>query len=494
MSSYNKNIPFEKRAFSFENRILFICLLLSGLIFLIDLSIPLGVAAGVPYIAVISLSFRLKNTTGPILFSLLSSILIILGYFSSQKLGIEWMVLTNRALAIFVIWNTFFLGEKLKNTKSKLNESISRFHLLTEQSAIMMWQADKAGQWTFISKGWTTFTGNQPIDQLNTLWKNSIHAEDRDITAYTYNKLINDATAFQISIRLKHRSNEYRWITLQGNVCYSTKGELTGYLGTAIDIHDQKVTELLLEEARQKYYHQEKMVTLGTLTSGILHEIGNPLASIVGLLNEINEILKSEQLSKNDKEQMSEYLFMAFNELNRLTRISQDVSSFSNLTPNNEDLIDINELISKTCRLMMHDERMWQIELKIDLEPKIPALKLTHDHLIQVLQNIIGNSIDALVDKKTDALITVYSTLHRDSIVLSISDNGIGMSSDIQSQAKQEFFTTKARGTGLGLSICSSLINKLNGSMEINSIEGEGTKISIILPLESNSNIKNLSE
>lgn len=466
-----------------DRSIIFFCLLLCGVFFAIDLSIPLGVAAGVSYIIVILLSLKIRRNKPTIFFALLCITLTVLGYFLSDELGIQWMVIANRSLAIFVILVTAFLGLRVKKTQSKLDDSIARFHLLTEQSSIMMWQANNNGQWTFVSNGWVNFTGKNVGQELNLGWLQNIHPEERDLVEYTYNKLIENALPFQLSCRLKNHENNYNWVTLQGNSCYSNQGELTGFLGTAIDINDSKETELLLEEARQKYYHQEKMASLGTLASGILHEIGNPLASISGLLNEIQEVIKSKQVAETEKDVLDNFFTMISAELNRLTRISQDVSNFSNMPSTIGSFTDLNDIIERTCRLVLHDERMWQIDLQLELDRSIPAIQLANDRFIQVLQNLISNAMDSFEHSTENATVTITSTTKSNHIAVSVKDNGKGMSSKILAQAGQEFFTTKSKGTGLGLSICYSLINKMNGQLDITSTEGQGSEFIITLPI-----------
>ncbi len=157
----------------------------------------------------------------------------------------------------------------------------------------------------------------------------------------------------------------------------------------------------------------------------------------------IQVIFKSEQLDKNERETIDNYLSMAFSELNRLTTLSQNVSRFSNMTSDDDSLIDLNDIIERTCHLMLHDERMWKVALNVQLDKSIPAIKLVNDRFIQVLQNLIGNAIDACEDHQEGAKITVSSTIKGNNIIVCIADNGHGMSPQTLSQAGREFFTTK---------------------------------------------------
>ncbi len=466
----------------YEAQAVFFCLLLSSIVFLVDLYTPLGIASGVLYITVVLFSLRLKNDKSPIFFGVLVSVLTVLGYYFSEKLGIEWMVLANRALALFVIWVTVILGTKIKQTKTKLRKSQQRFQELTEQSPTMLWQAGINGDWIFVSNGWLNFVGGEDSQHLGTKWLSVIHPEDHDIVAKSYQNLIDGAESFQVICRLKSDSG-YKWVSLQGNVCYSSHHEVSGFLGTAIDINDNKEMELRLEETTVRYYQQDKMAALGSLASGILHEIGNPLAGIIGLLNEIQQELKTHKLTDPVRSTLNGYLAMIFDELNRLTRISQDVSNFSNMSSSDDCLVDLNDITRRTCRLILHDERMWNIKLNLDLDTNIPAVVLASDHYVQVLQNLISNSMDACLSKSGEAKIEVVTTIEDELVAICVSDNGVGMSQETLALAGEEFYTTKAKGTGLGLPICYSLIQKMSGEMQISSKVGQGTQITMYFPV-----------
>lgn len=463
---------------------LLICLVLSTIIFIFDLNIQLGVAAGVPYVVVILISLLLSRLYFTLLFGILTSLLVLLGYYLSEGGGIEWMVQANRGLAIFVIWLTVILGVQLKNSKSILHENIQHFQLLVEQSSAMMWQSEVDGNWIFVSKGWLDFTGKTSEDELAKGWINSVHPDDKNRVIATFEKLIVEKNAFQLECRLKHNDEQYHLVTLNSSPCYSRSGTLTGFIGTGLDIDQQKRTALLLEETRQKYYMREKLASIGTLASGMLHEIGNPLASILGLLNEI-EIINQKQTNSKDKTTIDKYLSMVVDELNRLTRISQDLSNFTSIERGEHQLTDLNALVERTCRLIDHDERMWQsnLVLEVNLAKDIPAVYLSTDQFIQLLQNIISNAIDACEQKK-EAVINISSTDKGDHILLTIKDNGCGMSAGALAQVGQEFYTTKIKGTGLGLSICYSLVKQMEGTLTIKSTEGQGSEITITLPVK----------
>lgn len=261
------------------------------------------------------------------------------------------------------------------------------------------------------------------------------------------------------------------------------EADRAGYIGTIRDISERKRAESELEETRQKYFHQEKMAAIGTLAAGIVHEIGNPIAAISGL---IHGMCDDEDNTSLDEENRSN-LAMVLDHVGRLINITRDVSEFSNPHADEVQLLDLNNLIGKTCRLMRHDKRLTGVEIRLDLDQQLPAVFGIGDHLVQIFMNLIINAADAVgeVDGRKP-LIEVSTQLIDDKILINVKDNGSGMTAETLERATEAFYTTKTtgKGTGLGLSLCHSIISAHNGSMKIDSILGEGTEIKVFIPYE----------
>tara|TARA_R110002167_G_scaffold98718_3_gene259362 strand:- start:14421 stop:16373 length:1953 start_codon:yes stop_codon:yes gene_type:complete len=269
-----------------------------------------------------------------------------------------------------------------------------------------------------------------------------------------------------------------------------TEAQVTGepiFIGTIRDISDQELAEKALSEARQKYYHQEKMAAIGFLSAGLVHEIGNPIAAISGLLNGICDP-GTEHLHCNAK--ANQQLRMVQEQVQRIINITRDVSEFATPQSQGPELQDLNNLIGRTCRLMRHDQRFTELDLRLELDNQLPAIYAVGDHLIQVLMNLLVNAVDAVAERSavTDqrGQIFVSTGVEADRLWFEIYDNGCGMDAEVLSHAKEAFYTTKpvGQGTGLGLSLCQSLLSKQGGEMTIRSVSGEGTWIRVWLPTQ----------
>ncbi|MEH6824745.1 MAG: ATP-binding protein [Motiliproteus sp.] len=266
-------------------------------------------------------------------------------------------------------------------------------------------------------------------------------------------------------------------------VTRSDHGGQQRYIISFRDLSAQVRAEKELEESRQKLLHQEKMVAIGSLSAGIVHEIGNPIAAIDGLLKEIcSDTNNGVELAPEVRADLE----LIQQQTQRLININRDVSEFSSPQGDAKQLIDFNSLVGRTCRLMRYDARMKEVQLRLDLDPALPAVVIYGDQLIQVLMNLISNAADAVNRcREFDGEIVAGTQLDGERIILSVEDNGTGMDPETAEHALDAFFTTKApgEGTGLGLSICHSIVALHGGEIEIETALGRGTCVRVLLPV-----------
>ncbi len=255
------------------------------------------------------------------------------------------------------------------------------------------------------------------------------------------------------------------------------------YIISIRDLSAQKLAELTLAESRRKLQHQEKMAAIGSLSAGIVHEIGNPIAAIDGLLEGIcHDESPGCQLTAAVRADLD----LIRQQTQRLIKINRDVSEFSSPQGQVRELLDFNNLVGRTCRLMRYDQRLKNAQLRLDLDPSLPAITLYGDQLIQVLMNLITNAADAVnscPDREGEILVSTRCESR--GISLSVQDNGAGMDPETVQHALDAFYTTKGagKGTGLGLSICNSIVQLHGGEIDIQSDVGQGCLICIKLPL-----------
>lgn len=255
-------------------------------------------------------------------------------------------------------------------------------------------------------------------------------------------------------------------------------GELMQAINQMAGALDEREKELVV--ARQKFFHQEKMAAVGALAAGVAHEIGNPIAAMSGVLQ---EMLNTRPPEYNDPPAGNK-LTMLQTHIHRLSAITREISEFAAPQPVERQLLDLNSLVRTTSGLMSYDKRMHKVNLQLNLDSQLPAIYGVADQLTQVIMNLLINAADALESVKDRALeIVVHTEVLNGSVQLSVKDNGSGMNQETLNRVFEAFFTTKRRGTGLGLSLCYSIINGHNGIIEIDSTLNEGTRVLVTLPL-----------
>ena len=247
-----------------------------------------------------------------------------------------------------------------------------------------------------------------------------------------------------------------------------------GYVVILEDITEKKKME-------EKLLQTSKLASIGKLTAGISHEIGNPLASISSLVQELRSL---ELISGNDVEFTMDALKTINSHLERIAKIVRSLGDFARISSAEKTVSNISDILDRTINLVKYDKRFKHIKLETDIGD-IPLLKVNPDKMQQVFLNLILNALDAMPDGGRLHI----SMERRDSTVeVAFSDSGAGIDKSVQDRVFDPFFTTKTpgKGTGLGLSICYGIIREHNGIITVKSRKGEGTTFLIKLPVENN--------
>ena len=247
-------------------------------------------------------------------------------------------------------------------------------------------------------------------------------------------------------------------------------------MATALDEQERE-----LNIARQKFFHREKMAAVGALAAGVAHEIGNPIAAMSGVLQEMVD----EQESGQTQAAAGNKLTILQTQIQRLSAITREISGFSAIQPMERQLLDLNALVRTTSGLMGYDKRMNRVSLRLDLDSQLPAIYGVADQLTQVIMNLLINAADALsTSAEGTREIALRSELSGNQVCFTVTDNGEGMDQETLNRAFEAFYTTKkSKGTGLGLSLCYSIITGHGGTIEIDSSPSQGTQVRIFLPV-----------
>ncbi len=240
-----------------------------------------------------------------------------------------------------------------------------------------------------------------------------------------------------------------------------------------------------LEQKQEELIQSKKMASIGTFSSGIAHEINNPLNNI-----SLSTDTLLEEFDSLEKDETKEILDDIMEQTERASKIVKNLLDFSRAQSSDTQALYIDFILHKTTSLIENELRIHKIALKKEIADMMPQINGDLQKLQQVFLNLIINAEQAIGDYGT---ITVKAEAVDDKFVrIDIIDNGPGISQENLELIFDPFFTTKetGKGTGLGLSIVYGIVKKHSGYIEVESTIGKGTTFSVYLPVLKNNNEK----
>jgi len=236
----------------------------------------------------------------------------------------------------------------------------------------------------------------------------------------------------------------------------------------------QERTEAL-QEAQTKLIQSTKMAAMDRFSSGIAHEINNPLGAIV---NFTRTLLGNPEI----KGQNRGHLELILKGLFRIENVVKQVLSYSGKSKSEPRLLDVQQVLYESLAFVQHRIESEHIDLRLELDDSRPKVFIDQHQIQQIFSNILRNAIDAMPGHGK-LTITVSSS---DKVVaITFIDTGIGISQENLENVFDPFFSTKevGKGSGLGLFICYNLLQIYNGNLEIKSKEKKGTRVIVRLPV-----------
>ena len=235
-----------------------------------------------------------------------------------------------------------------------------------------------------------------------------------------------------------------------------------------------------LRDKQEQLVQAGKLATLGELTTGVAHELNNPLNNI-GLY--VGNVIDRIRLGADDAEPLVSDLEKAMEQVRKATEIISHLRTFGRAARVSIEQVDVDDVIERSLLLVHEQLRLRGIEVELELCPDELLVVANPIQLEQVFINLLTNARDALADSKRKT-IRIASSRDGEKIRIAFSDTGPGIPLELQQRIFDPFFTTKevGTGTGLGLSITYSILKEYGGEISVDSQPGKGAMFLVELP------------
>lgn len=361
--------------------------------------------------------------------------------------------------------------------QSELALSEKYFRSLVDASTAIIWTCDATGYCTYLSKRWGEVTGRNTELDLGFGWIDNVHPDDQPHTRETFLSAQQSLHPFNIIYRLRHANGDYRWAVDSGAPLHD-KGIVTGFVGTVVDVHDERVTKEALKvlandltEVNQR--QNEFLVTLA-------HELRNPLAPIRNGL----EIMRLSTSANNNIHQMMD------RQVNHLTHLVDDLLDIARITKGKiklkKERVALKTVLTNAVEISMPLIEANQHELIVDVRDQDLTIDADPHRITQVLSNVLNNAAKYTLN---GGKIELTAFAEGDVAVLTVKDNGIGLSTEALSSVFELFSQIQTEvdraqgGLGIGLHLVKRLVDLHDGSVAVSSPgKGKGSTFTIRLP------------
>jgi len=266
----------------------------------------------------------------------------------------------------------------------------------------------------------------------------------------------------------RHRDGSWRTMRASASQFFDADSKLGGVIVSVRDITTEKKLE-------QQIVQSERLAAMGAMIGGVAHELNNPLTSILG----VSELLQDSQTTDAARKQIG----ILQQQARRAAEIVHNLTYFSSPPAPGKTSVNLGEVVERTLNLHAYSLRKNNITVDFLREPGLPYVKVDPHQLMQVFLNLILNAEHAIREARERGTLRIRMGQGVETVWVSFQDDGPGIPAETLASIFDPFYTTKrpGRGTGLGLSICKSVMKEHNGSIEAANAPGGGAVFTVTL-------------
>ncbi|MBW3130405.1 PAS domain-containing sensor histidine kinase [Hymenobacter profundi] len=371
--------------------------------------------------------------------------------------------------------------------QQRVEQAAAEVSRLLEGIPQIAWTANSEGVSTYFNRRWFDYTG-RTADQLEQAWwRDYQHPADRDAAAARWQQSLETGHVFEAEFRLLDHTGTYRWMLNRALPSYNERGELMQWIGTCTDIHEQKMTQVRIDQAQKQLQEnnaqlQRANIDLDNFIYTASHDLKAPISNIEGLLHALLEELPSADDSSPSAQPVAALLTMMQDSVDRFKRTLDHLTEVTKLQK--EYAAPTAWLpLSATIQDVCLDLAPLIQELGVQLEVEItdcPAVLFSEKNLRSVVYNLLSNALKYRAPDRVPH-VRIWCQTTDDFLILSVQDNGLGLNLATHQHklfAMFERFHTHVEGSGIGLYMVKKIMENAGGRIEVQSEVGVGSLFS----------------
>ena len=363
-----------------------------------------------------------------------------------------------------------------------LREREARISLAAESADLAFWilYPEQNAAW-MSAKGRLIYGFDSNLPLTCDLILSRVHPDERAAVKATYDRACALHGTFESEHRLLLPYGKTRWVIMRGRCLKDEEGNLLETIGVTLDVSAQKQADLQLQHQREEMAHRNRVSLMGEMTASFAHELNQPLTAIANNASAARRFLQHGNI---DPALLQQLLQDMVADSQRAGEVIRGIRSLVRKETSAHTLLNLNEVITDTVRLVSTDVLSRESVVTTELDPQLPQVSATLVQIQQVLLNLIINALDAMegLPPAERRVIVGTRTDTGDIVEISVRDFGTGLPKDRPDRVFDHFFSTKQKGMGMGLTIVRSIIEAHGGTIMAENAPERGARMIVRLP------------
>lgn len=393
-------------------------------------------------------------------------------------------VLSLQVFLIAVSLPMIFLAALVEERRGKdaaLRDSEARYRALLMATANMVWRANAEGEGFLMSPRWQELTGQNKDEVSNFGWVKALHPKDQERSERLWKQAMTERCVYENEFQVRVRDLSYRHFHVQGVPIIAPDGAVHEWIGTAVDITQERESALTVQRQRDELAHVARITTMGELAASLAHELNQPLTAILSNAQAAQRFLAADPTNIGEVRAILRDIVEDDSRAGEVIRRVRDLVRKGDLeiAP-----LDLETIVRDVVMLIHSDAILHKVNILLQMDPGAPKVCGDKVQLQQVILNLLLNAFQAMKDcPVTERQVTVRTELGSDMAIVAVRDCGEGLKDDQLEKIFQPFYTTKSDGLGMGLTISRSIIEAHGGQLWAENNADRGATFYFTVPL-----------